>query len=73
MTPMHNSKASIEVRELKDELREEELQTVFGGKHPSTISISRTMWTRLRPSSCRHAPHPSEQRSPGSRSDGERS
>ena len=28
MTPMHNSKASIEVRELKDEL----LQTVFGGK-----------------------------------------
>ena len=32
MTPMHNSKASIEVRELKDELREEELQTVFGGK-----------------------------------------
>ena len=32
MTPMHNSKASIEVRELKDELREEELQTVFGRK-----------------------------------------
>jgi hypothetical protein len=29
---VHNSKASLAVRELKDELSEEQLQTVFGGR-----------------------------------------
>jgi hypothetical protein len=29
---VHNSKASLGVRELKDELSEEQLQTVFGGR-----------------------------------------
>ncbi len=29
---MQNSKASLEVRELKDELSEEQLQKVYGGK-----------------------------------------
>ena len=32
MTTMHNSEASLEVRELKHELSEEELKNVFGGK-----------------------------------------
>jgi len=32
MTTMHNSEASLEVHELKDELGEEELKNVFGGK-----------------------------------------
>ena len=31
MTTMHNSEASIEVRELKDELRDDELDVVTGG------------------------------------------
>jgi type VI protein secretion system component Hcp len=29
---MHNSEASLEVHEFKDELSEEELKNVFGGK-----------------------------------------
>jgi hypothetical protein len=29
---VHNSKASLGVHELKDELSEEQLQTVFGGR-----------------------------------------
>ena len=32
MTTTHNSEASLEVRELKDELSEKELKNVFGGK-----------------------------------------
>ena len=32
MTTMHNSEASLEVHELKDELSETELKNVFGGK-----------------------------------------
>ena len=32
MTTMHNSEASLEVHELKNELGEEELKNVFGGK-----------------------------------------
>jgi hypothetical protein len=31
MTTMHNSEASLEVRELKDELRDDELDAVSGG------------------------------------------
>jgi hypothetical protein len=37
-TTMHNSKASFEVRELKDELSGEQLQKVSGGKQELHLS-----------------------------------
>ena len=39
MTTMHNSEASIEVRELKDELRDDVLDVVTGGVVISIIGI----------------------------------
>ena len=39
MTTMHNSEACIEVRELKDELRDDELDVVTGGVVISIIGI----------------------------------
>jgi hypothetical protein len=39
MTTMHNSEASIEVRELKDELRDDDLDVVTGGVVISIIGI----------------------------------
>jgi hypothetical protein len=39
MTTMHNSEGSIEVRELKDELRDDELDVVTGGVVISIIGI----------------------------------
>jgi type VI protein secretion system component Hcp len=37
-TTMHNSKASLEVRELKDELSGEQLEKVSGGKASFKVS-----------------------------------
>ena len=39
MTAMHNPEASIEVRELKDELRDDDLDVVTGGVVISIIGI----------------------------------
>jgi hypothetical protein len=39
MTTTHNSEASLEVRELKDELRDDELDAVSGGVVISIIGI----------------------------------
>ena len=39
MTTTHNSEARIEVRELKDELRDDELDAVSGGVVISIIGI----------------------------------